>query len=286
MGPVNIQKGIWYAQIAYPGKEKSIDEIDVDHLVETITGISFSKTILNKHFWDMQIQLADHYEKDNRIFLMGDAAHAFAPTGGFGLNTGFGDVTNLAWKLAAVIQQNASVEILKTYEQERRPVALRNLTAAEKNAKDAIAVRTQFPPDQMPEAFAKENARIAKQHAHSAGIALGYCYDPNEPTMPQSEYTPTCKPGYFLPNKMIDKKSIYEKLSSTQWTLIVCGKEKIKFQINQLKIYHVQENTYSSRYILIRPDWHIVLALNSISDKIIRNYFQSVNNDGIFGYEI
>ena len=85
---------------------------------------------------------------------------------------------------------------------------------------------------------------------------------------------------------MIDKKSIYEKLSSTQWTLIVCGKEKIKFQINQLKIYHVPENTYSSRYILIRPDWHIVLALNSISDKIIRNYFQSVNNDGIFGYEI
>lgn len=284
MGPVNIQEGIWYAQIVYPGEEKTIDEVNVDKLIETISGIQFSKKILNKHFWDMQIQLADHYQKDDCIFIMGDAAHAFAPTGGFGLNTGFGDVTNLAWKLATVIQKRSSDKILKTYEQERRPVALRNLTAAEKNANDAIAVRTQFPPDKMPAEFAKENARIAKQHSHSAGIALGYCYNPNETMMKQSEYTPTCKPGYFLPNAIIDSKSIYEKLSPTHWTLIVCGKEKIKFQVDQVKIFHLPENTYPSRYILIRPDWHIALTMNSISEQIIKYYLNHVNNDGIFGY--
>ena len=55
-------------------------------------GMNNIKT-LNAHFWDMQIQLAEHFSKDNRVFLMGDSAHAFSPTGGFGLNTGFGDVT-------------------------------------------------------------------------------------------------------------------------------------------------------------------------------------------------
>lgn len=81
-----------------------------------------------------------------------------------------------------------------------------------------------------------------------------------------------CKPGQALPNTMINEKSIYEKLSSTHWTLIVCGKEKIKFQFTQLKICHVPEKTYPSRYILIKPDRHVVLALESISEKDIQHY--------------
>lgn len=273
MGPVNIQEGIWYAQIVYQGEdeaEKSIDDIDVDTLIETVSGVTFTKTILNKHFWDMQIQLAEHYTKSDRLFLAGDAAHAFAPTGGFGLNTALGDVTNLAWKLSAVIQKRSNKTLLETYEQERRPVAIRNLKAAEKNASDAIAVRTQFPPATKPKEFAEENARVAKQHSHSSGIALGYCYAASEPPMKQSEYTPTCKPGYFLPNAVINSLSIYEKLSPTHWTLMVCGKEKIKFQLPHLKICHVPENTYPSRYILIRPDWHIALTLNVISEALIK----------------
>lgn len=277
MGPVNIQEGIWYAQIVYQDQdeaEKSIDDIDVDTLIETVSGVTFTKKILNKHFWDMQIQLAEHYMKNDRIFLAGDAAHAFAPTGGFGLNTALGDVTNLAWKLSAVLQKRSHETLLETYEQERRPVAIRNLKAAEKNASDAIAVRTQFPPATMPKEFAEENARVAKQHAHSSGIALGYCYNTNEPPMKQSEYTPTCKPGYFLPNVVINSQSIYEKLSPTHWTLMVCGKEKIKFQLPHLKICHVPENTYPTRYILIRPDWHIALTLNVISEPLIKAGFE------------
>lgn len=281
LGPVDLNKGIWYASIIYNGTEKSIDEIDVESLIEDLAGISFQKKIINKHFWDMQIQLAEHYSKDNRIFLMGDAAHAFSPTGGFGLNTGFGDVTNLGWKLSSVIQKNVTPKLLKTYEHERRPVALRNLKAAEKNAADAVAVRNQFSPDQEPENFANENARIAKQHVKAAGITAGYCYNANEPEAKQSEYIPICKPGYFLPNKMINNQSIYEKLSPIHCTLIVCGKEKIKFQLAKLKICHVPENTYSSRYILIRPDWHIALALSSMSEQIIQNYLDCVHNDGL-----
>ena len=91
--------------------------------------------------------------------------------------------------------------------------------------------------------------------------------------MKQSEHIPTIKPGDFLPNTLIGGNAIYTKLSSTQWTLIVCGKEKIKFQANRLKILHVPENTYPSRYILIRPDRHMALTANQISENEIMNFF-------------
>lgn len=271
MGPVNLYKHIWYAQIVYQGEEKSIDDINVSSLLDEVSGITFKKTIINKHFWDMQIKLADQYSQDNRVFLLGDAAHAFAPTGGLGLNTGLGDVTNLAWKLAAIINQSASLDFLNTYEEERRAIAIRNLNAAEKNAADAIATKQKFPPSENPEGFAKENARIAKQHVQASGITLGYTYDKNEPPMEQSKYQPTCKPGYFLPFKSIQGKAIYEKLSPTHWTLIICGKEKVKFTHLSLKFLHVPEATYPSRYILIRPDWHIAQACQHISqDDILK----------------
>ena len=98
--------------------------------------------------------------------LLGDAAHAFPPAGGFGMNTGLQDAHNIAWRLAMLLQhgekRNAafvetleldhdnkdnmplpcdpvveSVEesasspfvgnnILSKYDQERRPIATQN----------------------------------------------------------------------------------------------------------------------------------------------------------------
>ena len=113
---------------------------------------------------------------------------------------------------------------------------------------------------------------MAKQHVKAGGLTLGYAYNNLKP-MKASEYIPTAKPGYFLPYKKINSKAIYELLSPTHWTLIVCGKEKIKFQIDNLKILHIPENTYPSRYILIRPDWHIALAENTINEKFVETRF-------------
>jgi 2-polyprenyl-6-methoxyphenol hydroxylase-like FAD-dependent oxidoreductase len=39
------------------------------------------------------------------------------PSGGFGMNTGLQDVHNLAWKIAQIVCNNASLELLSTYEQ-------------------------------------------------------------------------------------------------------------------------------------------------------------------------
>ena len=70
-----------------------------------------------------------------RIFLAGDSAHLFTPTGGFGMNTGIDDAANLSWKLAAVVQGWGGPELLASYERERKPIAVRNTTAARELAK-------------------------------------------------------------------------------------------------------------------------------------------------------
>ena len=51
----------------------------------------------------------------------GDAAHLMPPNAGQGLNSGIRDVTNLAWKLAAVIRDGAPAKLLAQDEIERRP---------------------------------------------------------------------------------------------------------------------------------------------------------------------
>jgi len=59
-----------------------------------------------------------------RVFLAGDAAHAWPPTGGLGANTGIQDAHNLAWKLAMVLDGTAGPGLLNTYQQERHPVGV------------------------------------------------------------------------------------------------------------------------------------------------------------------
>lgn len=74
--------------------------------------------------WTMTSQLADRF-RHGRLLLIGDAAHRFPHTGGFGLNSGVQDAHNLAWKLAAILRSGASDSLLDTYETERRPVVAR-----------------------------------------------------------------------------------------------------------------------------------------------------------------
>ena len=71
--------------------------------------------------WEAAALVADHYG-EGRVFLVGDAAHVMPPSGAFGLNTGLQDAHNLAWKLAAVLNEGANPTLLTTYETERRPV--------------------------------------------------------------------------------------------------------------------------------------------------------------------
>ena len=82
--------------------------------------------------WRMTAQVARSYRL-GRVFLVGDAAHRFPPTGGLGMNTGIADAHNLCWKLAAALRGVGGDPLLDSYEVERRPVAQRNCDESRRN---------------------------------------------------------------------------------------------------------------------------------------------------------
>lgn len=59
--------------------------------------------------------------QQHRAFLLGDAAHVMPPFGSSGMNTGARDANNLCWKIALVLDNLAGMEILDSYDPERRP---------------------------------------------------------------------------------------------------------------------------------------------------------------------
>lgn len=91
---------------------------------------------------------------------MGDAAHLHSPAGAQGMNTGIGDAINLAWKLAAVIKNQASEQLLESYQIERRAFAEKLVKSTDRvfsliTAEGALAakIRTQIAPYQLSKIY-------------------------------------------------------------------------------------------------------------------------------------
>ena len=72
--------------------------------------------------YTFRAQLADRWRAGN-VFLLGDAAHLTPPFIGQGMGAGLRDAMNLSWKLAGVLGGDLPVEVLETYEAERKPHA-------------------------------------------------------------------------------------------------------------------------------------------------------------------
>lgn len=103
-----------------------------DILYQVIGSRAVDISIRSINSWTMTVQVADRYRK-GRVLLVGDAAHRFPPTGGFGTNTGIQEAHNLAWKLRAVLDGKANDTLLDSYEAERKPIARFNADQSEHN---------------------------------------------------------------------------------------------------------------------------------------------------------
>jgi 2-polyprenyl-6-methoxyphenol hydroxylase-like FAD-dependent oxidoreductase len=74
----------------------------------------------------LQHRLATQF-RAGRLFLVGDAAHAYSPATGQGMNTGIQDALNLGWKLAFASSATERETLLDSYNQERQPIVRRAL---------------------------------------------------------------------------------------------------------------------------------------------------------------
>ncbi|EMR63979.1 putative -dichlorophenol 6-monooxygenase protein [Eutypa lata UCREL1] len=188
--------------------------------VSAAIGKDIPLEILSFRPWELSRRVAKEYRRGN-IFLAGDAAHSFPPTGGLGLNSGIADVHNLAYKIAAVHHGWAGDSLLDSYENERRQIALVNSTQSIKNGKkifsflkalgtagidDVEASRANLEHSiHSPEKQEMIAAEIEGQREHfdNLGIHIGYVY--GDKTMPRnaSDFTPKFGTGARLPHAWI-----------------------------------------------------------------------------------
>jgi 2-polyprenyl-6-methoxyphenol hydroxylase-like FAD-dependent oxidoreductase len=125
----------------------------IEHLKLGIVKLNWFSTYRVHH------RVAQHFYR-GRVFLLGDAGHIHSPVGGQGMNTGIGDAVNLAWKLAAVLKQDAPDNLLDTYEPERIAFARRLVATTDQvfilaTSRGSIArfVRTRVVPLLVPFLF-------------------------------------------------------------------------------------------------------------------------------------
>jgi 2-polyprenyl-6-methoxyphenol hydroxylase-like FAD-dependent oxidoreductase len=169
--------------------------------------------------WDLSLGVAEQY-RSGRILLVGDAAHHFPPTGGYGMNTGVQDTHNLVWKLAAVLKGQADSSLLDTYRPERRPVAESNGQHSVANSKKMAETHALFGDRELLKEIETEAglalreeiaAAIPNQAEHffkSAGQVFGFIYESaavvedGSPTCSSTagEYVATGRPGARAPH--------------------------------------------------------------------------------------
>ena len=135
--------------------------VGTGHQSATATdGLDFD--ILSIRPWTMSSMVAQTYLNESKnMILVGDAAHAFPPAGGFGMNTGLQDAQNIAWRLALALRRRKVVEeidpsssrqklateckefidnILSKYESERKPVATQNAALSVRNYQRTLRI--------------------------------------------------------------------------------------------------------------------------------------------------
>jgi len=182
--------------------------------------------------WTMTVQMAERF-RVGHVFLVGDSAHRFPPSGGLGLNTGVQDAHNLAWKLAGVEAGWAGAALLDTYEAERRPVAQCN---AEQSFVNAMKMLEAFAALGLTDEVARVRQVIEDQQDHfdMVGLQLGFGYEegavvpdgspPPARANPVREFVPTSRPGARLPHAWVERDgirtSILDLLATDGFTLI------------------------------------------------------------------
>lgn len=102
------------------------DDLQVEDILPGLEKISGLPIKIAETYWfttyRLHHRMADNF-REQRCFLVGDAAHIHSPVGGQGMNTGLQDAYNLAWKLAGVVNSQINKNILNSYAAERMPVA-------------------------------------------------------------------------------------------------------------------------------------------------------------------
>ena len=138
MGPLRwgADSEEWVVHLGYGiDDQRALDDAAVEADLRSDLGIGEHRLDIHTITrWTIGGVVADRF-RVGRVLVAGDAAHRHPPTGALGLTSAIHDVHNVCWKIAAVCQGRAGLELLDSYEAERRPVDARNVARSLENSK-------------------------------------------------------------------------------------------------------------------------------------------------------
>lgn len=295
----------WVFMHPYDAAEKgreSFTEARARELVLEAIGADVPVEIASVAPWRMSSQVAASY-RQGAIFLLGDAAHRFPPTGGIGMNTGVGDAHNLCWKIGMVLRGRADARLLDTYEAERRPVAVINADQSLTNYRKMHLIEealvgagdVQAEIDAQPEHFDMLGLDLGYRYRSAAIQDEGVADIPVD--NPVSDVPRGLVPGYRLPHVWLTGDagplSTLELVRADAFVLLTGTRGEVWAAAD------VAQSTAASREllaevgglgpegaILVRPDGHIAwrcdqaptdpaTAVAAVIDRIARSQTES-----------
>src|SRR5579862_5516093 len=275
-GRIDVGEG-WFFHAPVPSGTTT-DNYDFKGLLHKVAGFSFACEFDHVGFWDLRVAVAEQYQV-GRVFIAGDAAHSHPPYGGFGLNNGLEDVTNLGWKLAAKLQGWGGEALLRSYSEERHPIF-------KETGEDFIAGRINwdrnFLEHYSPERNRAEFERAWKEREAGIGERL-MTYEPNYEASSviwgppggkntaHGEHSYLAKAGHHLaPQKLSSGRNVFEELGDGFALLAFDVDDAAVTPFTQaaqalripLKVVRDTcaggREAYGARLTLVRPDQYVV----------------------------
>jgi 2-polyprenyl-6-methoxyphenol hydroxylase-like FAD-dependent oxidoreductase len=282
---------------------------DVLPHLRSLTGIDL-KVVHENWFttYKLHHRMADNFRQE-RCFLIGDAAHIHSPVGGQGMNTGLQDAYNLAWKLAGVLNGQLKETILDSYATERMPVAKTLLNTTDRLFKMIISTNwfiVFFNKWIMPKAteliwrskrlrgeFFKRVSQInisyrdSKINLHlshakniKAGDRLPYLKVFDEKKQEETDLHEWCaKPGFTL--IVLGKFNDIDLFTLAKWIMQNYNGVLNFFYLppsakNEeiFNIFEVKES--KKKAMIIRPDMHIGFINDVVDIEMMDNYLNNI----------
>ncbi|MBA4849361.1 FAD-dependent monooxygenase [Emticicia sp. BO119] len=155
-----------------------------------------------------------------QVIFAGDAAHVFSPFGARGANSGIHDADNLAWKLSEILQNNATTDLLKTYNHERVMACNQNITCTTNStlfisppSLEAIAVRDSILQNAIDDDEAKRKVNCGR-------LSVPNIYSKYLSSEQGEWLSKDTSPGYGVKDCLMREGYLIEKLGY-EFTLII-----------------------------------------------------------------
>ncbi len=269
-------------------EDETFESVDRDLSIRAILGVGpdFEYEILSREDWVGRRLVADRFRR-GRAFICGDAAHLWMPYAGYGMNAGIADATNLAWLLAACLQQWADPGILNAYEAERLPITEQVSRFAMDMAGKVLGQRRTVPdeiehPGAAGDAVRSQVGQAAYdlnvQQYCCGGLNFGYFYDSSPiiaydgaepPAYTMADFTPSTVPGCRVPFLALpDGRPVYDALGPGYTLLRLYSEIEIAPLVEAmrdggvpLEIVDVptgdSNHLYDRKLLLVRTDQHV-----------------------------